>query len=341
MRLSILGREIASFERESRSSYTDAIVDALARTATGVTQTDDHSKIASVEICRGLWARAFASATITPENNRTAGLTPQLLARMGERLLLSGQAVYLIEIEGGAVALREVNSYSVDGGPNPASHRYEVTLDGPSDSVTQTVSRDALVHVDIGGGPFGRIPTTLKLAARLESKLSDEVNSPVGNVLPVPAVDTALQNDISALAGETTLIETTQAGYGDMQNKPMKDFEAQRIGANPPPTLEGLRESANRTILAAAGVPQSLLGGADGTYQRELFRFFQVTTVEPLGKLVQSELRASLDVPDLTLDFGEVRGADITGRSRAVGSLVQAGVPLATALRIVGLEDAA
>ena len=49
---------------------------------------------------------------------------------------------------------------------------------------------------------------------------------------------------------------------------------------------------------------------------------------------------AKLDAPDLELDFTALRSADVTGRARALGSMVQAGIAPELALEIAGLIDA-
>ena len=71
---------------ETRAGYTDAIVEALLQTASG-----PDASVASLgvtEACAGLWARSFASATVTPANMATSALTPAVLEAIGRRLLL-------------------------------------------------------------------------------------------------------------------------------------------------------------------------------------------------------------------------------------------------------------
>ena len=58
----------------------------------------------------------------------------------------------------------------------------------------------------------------------------------------------------------------------------------------------------------------------------------------PWAKLVVEELAVKLDTPTLALDFTELRAADIAGRARAYGVLINAGMPPAEAAEATGLE---
>ena len=58
----------------------------------------------------------------------------------------------------------------------------------------------------------------------------------------------------------------------------------------------------------------------------------------PLAKLVIEELSAKLDTPTPAFDFKELRAADIAGRARAYGVLINAGMPAAEAAEATGIE---
>ena len=55
-----------------------------------------------------------------------------------------------------------------------------------------------------------------------------------------------------------------------------------------------------------------------------------------LGKKVEAELRLKLS-PEIGLSWGEIRSTDIQTRTRSVGQLVTAGLPLADAMKTAGL----
>ena len=59
--------------------------------------------LGATEIAAGMYARAFASATVEPVGVRTAAVSPDVLAAVARRLIVGGESVHLIEVEGGAV----------------------------------------------------------------------------------------------------------------------------------------------------------------------------------------------------------------------------------------------
>ena len=212
-----------------------------------------------------MWGRSFASATVTPFNMATAALTPAVLEAIGRRLLLHGQAVFEIVVEGDAVSLVEASNWEIE---ERGQWLYRADFSTPEGTYTRALSADRVLHPRIGASskrPWqGESPipsSTAKLAAGLETKLTQEVGGPVGNVLPLPHKGsvTALQADIDKLGGRTVLVESTAGGYGDKEAAPKMDWLTRRIGANPPESMIGLRKDVQASILAACGCPGSLL----------------------------------------------------------------------------------
>ena len=138
----------------------------------------------------------------------------------------------------------------------------------------------------LGVSPLGWARATGTLAANLEQRLGEETGGTVAYVLPVPQDDEGqlddLQADIRAAKGGTAFVETTSAGWGEGKAvAPSADWKPQRIGANPPGVLQGLRADLFAAVLAACGVPAALAeADADGTAQREAFRRFLTTGLE-------------------------------------------------------------
>lgn len=65
-------------ERRESQPFTDAITSAIYAQAAGTT-TGDPGALAALEAATGLYASAFASATVTPVGARAA-LTPATMA---------------------------------------------------------------------------------------------------------------------------------------------------------------------------------------------------------------------------------------------------------------------
>ena len=54
---------------------------------------------------------------------------------------------------------------------------------------------------------------------------------------------------------------------------------------------------------------------------------------------MEAELRVKLNLPELAISLDDLAAIDITAKSRAVGTLVQAGVPLPLAVQMAGFKN--
>ena len=59
-------------------------------------------------------------------------LTPSVLEMIGRELIRVGEAVFLIEVSDGRLMLQPSKTWDLEGGPDPASWTYAITLAGPS-----------------------------------------------------------------------------------------------------------------------------------------------------------------------------------------------------------------
>ena len=84
---------------ETRASYSDALTAYVYAQASGSTGLV-RSKTAAVAAAAGWWGRAFKSASLTPGVVGDA-FTPQLRGAMGRQLVLRGEAIYILNGEGG------------------------------------------------------------------------------------------------------------------------------------------------------------------------------------------------------------------------------------------------
>ena len=327
---------------ETRGSYTDAIVEALLKEATG-SSTATVASLGVTEACAGLWGRSFASATVTPVNLATAALTPPVLEAIGRRLLLHGEAVYEIMVEDGAVRLVEASNWEIE---ERGQWLYRADFSTPEGTYNRTLTADRVLHPRIGATPKrpwqGESPipsATAKLACGLETKLTQEVGGPVGNVLPLPHKGSvaALQKDVDSLSGRTVLVESTAAGFGDKEAAPRGDWQTRRIGANPPEAMIELRKEVQASILAACGCPGSLIERSDGTLAREEMRRFLHSTISPVARVVADEMAVKLDTPGLSFDFSALFASDLSGRARAFQSIVGGGMEVGKAAALAGL----
>lgn len=343
-------------ETEKRESqpFTDSIVRAIAAEAAG-TVAGDPTAIAAVEAAAGLYARSFAGAKVEPADAANI-LTPTVRALIARNLIRRGESVHLVEVAGGMVELIPAGSWDVRGPWHEELWWYRLDTFGPSGNATHFVPSAQVVHVRYavdparpwyGLSPLGWASTTGQLAAHLETRLSQEAGGTVAHVLPIPQDGgdggdddplADLKKGIAAAKGGTVLTETTAAGWGEGRiAAPLSDWQPRRIGANPPQTLPVLRRDVFEAVLSACGVPVSLVTDADGTSQREAFRRFLTTAIQPVADLVGAELGVKLDQPDLRFRFEGLYAHDLAGRAQAFGKLVQGGMDVSEAVAISGL----
>ena len=329
--------------RQSGADYDAVIVAALEAAASE--SSASASATAAVRAVVGVWARAFAAAIVTPESGRTRGLGAAWRYGLGRRLLLGGRAVYALEVSGGRLLLLPCRAVEVLGTrPDPATWRYRLTVETPDGDRPRTLPAAAVVDIVLDGGSPLAGSVTARALAEAEAALADEAATARGFVLPVPrdGQDSnieGLRADVRTLKGRHMLVETTAAGWGETARAPLADWKPQRLGASPPDALVTLRRDLADAVYAAAGVSPALLGpSSDGTAQREAWRRLVSGTIQPVANVAIAELALKLEVPDLGLDFKPLASSDLAGRGRVVGQLTQAGVPVAEALAIAGLD---
>ena len=259
-------------DRAERRSYESLLVAAVEDQAVGLSMLRPLA-LGVLEVCAGAYARAFASASVEPQTAVSVAVSPGVLASIGRQMIRHGESLHLIDVDtSGRVRLREVASWNVTGGSDPEHWRYQVSVAGPSSTVTRIVAADSAVHcrysVDparpwAGRGPLSWASETGRLGAALERVLADEASGPVGHLIPVPqdAGDeddplASLKADIRGLRGRVALVETTAAGFAEGKaGAPRKDWEPVRLGANPPQSLIELREAVETTIASVLRYP--------------------------------------------------------------------------------------
>ena len=349
------------FKREKRDSggdFTDAVVRLIEAQAAGTAA--DASSTAAVEAAAGALSRAFAGAVVDGSSRVLDAVTPAYMAQVGRDLIRSGDSMHVIRIIGGRMRLIPAASWHFEGGENPEGWTVRVTTYGPSTSTTRHLPYSGVVFVRWGGtpgqpyvgtGPLAWAHTTARLQSETERSLADEAAGPLAQILPLPVEGSpgededplkALRADIAAARGRVLTPETTAAGYGEGKSAaPARDFDARRLGPNPPESMATIREDAFKAVLAACGTPPDLFSPADGTAQREALRRWHSGTVLPLARLLEFELTAKFET-EVRIRF-DGYPLDLAGRASAFQKLVAGGVDVTAALAQTGLlvEDAA
>ena len=329
------------------SAYSDAVIAALVSRAEGKSLALP-SATASLEAASGTVGRGFAAAEIDGPSFITRALTPSIMEMVGRSLIRIGEVVFLIDTMGGELKLLPTEAHDIDGGPDPSTWTYRLTLNGPSRSFTHDhIPAQSVLHfryaVDparpwAGRGPIQVAALAGRLSAETVNALGDEASGPVGRLLGIPvdgqdATVKGLQNDILNAQGKVALLEV-----GDWGNtgESKVDLETRRFGAEPPSGLVQLVTIASQEIYSAVGLNAALWMGGQAAAVREAWRLCLFSVLAPLGKLVESELQDKLD-DEVSLSWQELRASDLSGRARAFQSMVGGGMTVAEAVSVAGL----
>ena len=349
----VLEQRIAELERRD-SSYTDVLVASLTANASGET-TAFPTATAALEACSGLVGRAFASAAVSAPDAVREALTPDFLALLGRALIRRGELVALVDVRDGRLMLWPASSHDIDGSYD--AWTYRLNMAGPGEQATrEQLPAGAVVHVRYasdpetpwrGYGPLQVAQLAGRLSAETTAALADEASMPRGAVLPMP-VDgqdptiEALKADIKKLRGRLAFVESTKNRWhsDDTRSGARDDWMMRRIGAEPPASMVSLAEHATMEVIIACGFSPALFAATgDGTARREAFRQVLHTVVQPLARLVETELSEKLEA-EVTLSFDSLFAADLSGRARAFQSLVGGGMDPAKAAALAGLMEA-
>ena len=342
--------------RETRAGgYTEALVAQLVAQAEGSTAAK-ATTTAAIEAAAGALSRAFAGAVV--EGPEWAGETVcgPFLALVGRDLVRRGESLHAIRMSMGRPVLIPCSDWDwQEGGPDPSSWTVRATANGPSESVTWRLPASGVVYVCWGTeairpyrgiAPSGFASLSARQMAESERTLADEAGGPLAQLIAIPQDGgdggdddslKMLKSDIAKARGKALTVETTAAGWGDGQAAaPRRDWQANRLGPDPPAAVVELARDAFDRTLAAAGTPPPLMDErADGTAQREALRRWHLGTVLPLARMLETELSRKLDA-SIRLRFDNYP-LDLQARATALMKLVDSGMERAEALAIVGL----
>lgn len=346
----------ASFsDVEQRASFTDAITSALVQAAAGTSQRPTAS--AALEAAAGNISRGFAVATVEGSPAHVSRvLTPDFMSLVARDLIRNGESLFLIDVDREGLALRPSGSHDVRGGPAEDSWFYRLDLYGPSGNITRLVPGESVLHfrysVDparpwLGVSPMSWSSGTGNLHAGVEGALRRDMTAASAHVLPMPAgaegeptdddeqtddADDPIRAAIRDAAGKSVFVESTQGSHGgDYRDRPAQDWQQKRLGPDPPDALSTLLGQTANMVLSAAGVAPIIAGleRGDGTLAREAYRRFERLTLQPMGRLLEPELRRKLDAPGLSISFASLRSSDFAGLARAYKALKESGMSAA------------
>ena len=338
------------------ASYTDMVLHAAVSTAEGSAYVGDSRHTAALEaVCR-LYQSVFCVASVSSSNSAVSqAITSTWLSSVLRAMILDGQYLCEVASDSGRLAFLPASQVDVEGGPVPSTWRYNLSLDGPTGSITRRVDAEDVLHLRwscdpgrnwVGIGPMQAARMTSRLAGALETRQAEEAAAPVGAILPmargpVDPDDEAdplgqLRDDLRNIGGRTILTES-QMATGDRATAPQADFAMRRLGGNIPVGMTELRTQAGLDVAKACGVPLSLIERlSTGTGAREGWRRFTTTSAMAVGAIIADEIQQKLNV-SCEFDLSAAYGSDLVGRSTAFAKLVSAGMDVTEARGIAGL----
>ena len=345
--------------REAIGGYTDIIGRLIEAQASGATA--NASATAAVEAASGTLSRALSSAVVEGPDWVNKVITPRVLGQIGRDLIRVGESLHVIRYMAGQIRLIPASTWYWEGDADPSTWLCTATAYGPSGSSTWRVPQESVIFMSWGSptarpyhgiGPTGWASETSRLCAETEKSLADEAAGPLAQLLAIPqdggddSDDTdplaPLKASIATARGKALLVETTAAAWDQGKaGAPQKDWSANRLGPNPPDAMVAVSKDAFARVLAACGCSPALFDDSDGTSKREALRQWHLGTVQPLARLLETELSEKLDAP-IKLRF-DLYNIDLAGRAQAFQKLVAGGVSVTEALITAGLlaNDAA
>ena len=346
-------------KREAGGGYTDAITSAIE--ARAAAQVADVSSTAAIEAVAGLLSRTFASAKVEGPGWAKEAVNPVWLAQVGRSLIREGASLSVINVSKiGQLDLTPAAFWNFEGQATPSDEVEEswwcrATTYGPSNSTTRVLPRTGLVFIRWGTspgtryrgqGPTSWAHTTARLQGEVERSLADEAAGPLAQLIALPQGPddpdsdedplTPIRADIAKARGRALLLETTAAGWGEGRGSaPMADWQARRLGPQPPDALVKVADSAFDRMVAACGASPALFDDSDGTSKREALRQWHMGTVIPMAAILQHELTTRLET-EVKLSF-DGYALDLQARAATFQKLVAGGMQVDRALAISGL----
>lgn len=329
------------FNRTETRNYTDARTDAAIAEAEGT-----YAGLAAVvEAHSAALSRSFAS--VTANGDRAEAIPPWLLAWMGRQVGLQGGFVCRIDVSSDGIRLVPGTGSIEAGAGLPETWIWTWTEAGAASSRVYRLRDSEVVRYCSGGAPWeiragwrnARIATDT--VARFERSLRDESNIPTIALVNSGYTDQqAINKFFKLLADARGKVVAAVAEMGTRRTPVGGALQtSSRIGPAPPEGVIAAYKATRIAVADAVGFPIMLTEGQTGPLVRELFRQWTVAHVAPMVRLLEAELRHKLNSQSLALGLDGLGGMDLSGRSRAMEALIDAGASFETAARAVGLPN--
>ena len=336
----LLGRQPAIEERSFPTVTHDYVAHrrdvALGGASAGLSAT--------IALAAGVWSRSFAM--LAPRGGLADLLSPDVLAAIGQDLALRGESVWHLGMDRGEARLRRASAWDRVG-----DDRWHVHLAHPHSTETLRALDGEVVSLAINSDPNapwqGRSPLRMMgaspaLAHALDTALADAAEWAGRGILTAPSG--VPEDQTAGLLGRiksgSMAMVRSKADIAHATGNGRPD-EWKRVEMTP--DLRGLDLSDHATrlhnqIAAAFGIPPVLLSDSGNAgAQREGWRQLELGLIQPLARTILPELTRKLGITSLT--SAAMMASDTAGRARSLKGLVESGLPLETAMELVGWGD--
>ena len=195
--------------------------------------------------------------------------------------------MHVIRMNGdGMIQLIPASSWHFEGDHDPDSWTVRVTCYGPSTSTTWNLSAASVIFAKwgstpgqtyVGIGPLSWAHLTARLQSESERSLADEAGGPLAQLIAIPQDGgdgsgddplAAMKGDIARARGKALFVETAAAGWGEGRaSAPQRDWQASRLGPQPPEGMATIADQTFATVLAACGCSVAMFDDSDGTIE--------------------------------------------------------------------------
>ena len=326
--------------KEQASTYTEQVLDAAVQQAVGV---GNKEPIAAMVACSNLYGAKLVQCKV----DGSVLIDKRHLIDIGRDLVKYGHSrLVIVGSSNDYKLVRPVRADKLSKGG------WQVTLrEGFADRNIKILDAEIINFVY---NPDPEYPwrgkslwqsSTAKLAQNLDRVMSDEASGASGKFVWVNgaifADEVVRRKEMLKLKNVFDFTGPNRGKFKGILNPAPQSKEQPdktvRIGPDWPESLERTRAQLFREICASCNVtPELILGGAAGTI-REGNRQF-VTTLQSVCDLLGIVLSDGLN-EKIEISAKPLLKVDLVSRARSVGSLTNAGVPVARALELCGFES--